>query len=148
MKKETITFPRQTCLDSRRWYLVDAQGKTVGRLASAVASVLRGKNNPAFSAHLDSGDFVVVINARQVRFSGNKLRDKIYYRHTEYPGGIRQTLAGQLLGSRPEEVLRKAVVGMLPKTPLGRTLAGKLKIYAGSDHPHTAQQPTVLPLGE
>jgi len=148
MKKETLTFSRQTCLASRHWYLIDAQGKTVGRLASVIASVLRGKNNPAFSAHLDSGDFVVVINAGKVRFSGNKLRDKIYYRHTEYPGGIRQIPAGQLLDSRPEEVLRKAVVGMLPKTPLGRQLASKLKIYAGSDHPHAAQQPVVLPLGE
>jgi len=148
MKKETVTFSRQNCLTSRQWYLVDAQGKTVGRLASAIAGVLRGKNNPAFSSHLDSGDFVVVINAQQVRFSGKKLRDKIYYRHTEYPGGIRKTSAGQLLASRPEEILKKAVVGMLPKTPLGRRLAGKLKVYAGPDHPHTAQQPAVLPLGE
>ena len=148
MKKETTTFSRQTCLTARRWHLVDAQGKTVGRLASAIASVLRGKNNPAFSTHLDNGDFVVVINARQVRFSGNKLRDKIYYRHTEYPGGIRRNSAGQLLGSRPEEVLKKAVVGMLPKTPLGRRLARKLKIYPGPDHPHAAQQPLAVSLGE
>ena len=148
MKKETTTYSHQTCLAARRWHLVDAQGKTVGRLASVVASALRGKMNPAFSPHLDTGDFVVVINARQVRFTGNKLQEKIYYRHTEYPGGIRQTLAGQLLKSRPEDILKKAITGMLPKTPLGRRLAKKVKIYPGPDHPHTAQQPVVFSLGE
>jgi len=148
MKKETITPSHRTCLAARRWHIVDAQGKTVGRLASAVAGVLRGKSNPAFSAHMDTGDFVVVINARQVRFSGNKLRDKVYYRHTGYPGGIRQTLAGQLLNSRPEDVLRKAIVGMLPKTPLGHRLAKKVKIYPGPDHPHAAQQPIEFSPGE
>ena len=148
MKKETTTYSHQTCLAARRWHLVDAQGKTVGRLASVVASALRGKMNPAFSPHLDTGDFVVVINARQVRFTGNKLQEKIYYRHTEYPGGIRQTLAGQLLNSRPEEILKKAITGMLPKTPLGRQLAKKVKIYPGPDHPHAAQQPVVFSLGE
>jgi large subunit ribosomal protein L13 len=127
---------------------VDAKGKTVGRLASVLAEVLRGKRNPAFSFHLDSGDFVVVVNASQVKLSGNKWRDKIYYRHTEYPGGIRQTSAEQMLASRPEEVLRKAVTGMLPKNPLGRHMARKLKIYPGPDHPHTAQQPMVGLLGE
>jgi large subunit ribosomal protein L13 len=148
MKRETTTLPRKTALAARRWYLVDAQGKTVGRLASAIAGLLRGKNNPAFSSHLDSGDFVVVINARHVRFSGKKLRDKIYYRHTEYPGGIRETSAGQLLVSHPEEILRKAVAGMLPKTPLGRHLAGKVKIYPNADHPHAAQQPIAYSPGE
>jgi len=148
MKRETITLPRETLLAARRWYLVDARGKTVGRLASAIAAVLRGKTNPAFSAHLDSGNFVVVINSRQIRFSGNKLRGKIYYRHTEYPGGIRQTSAEHLLTSRPEEVLKKAVAGMLPKTPLGRRLATKLKVYSGPDHPHAAQQPVALSVGE
>lgn len=148
MKRETATLPRKALLDARRWYLVDAQGKMVGRLASVIAGVLRGKNNPAFSPHLDSGNFVIVINARQVRFSGKKLRDKIYYRHTGYPGGIRKTSAEQLVASRPEEVLKKAVHGMLPKTPLGRHLAGKLKVYPGPDHPHTAQQPVTFSLGE
>jgi large subunit ribosomal protein L13 len=127
---------------------VDAQNKTVGRLASTIAGILRGKNNPAFSPHLDCGDFVVVINAQQIRFSGNKLRDKIYYRHTEYPGGIRMTSAEQLLATRPEEVLRKAITNMLPKTPLGRQLAGKVKIYSAADHPHAAQQPVAYPVGE
>jgi large subunit ribosomal protein L13 len=147
MKKETITLSRPTHLAARRWYLIDAQGKTVGRLASVIANILRGKMTPTFSSHLDSGDFVIVVNARQVRFSGNKMQDKIYYRHTEYPGGIRKTPAAQMLESRPEEVLRKAVTGMLPKTRLGRHLAKKLKIYAGSDHPHTAQLPVTFPLG-
>ncbi|MGH7962476.1 MAG: 50S ribosomal protein L13 [Candidatus Binatia bacterium] len=147
MKKETITLPEETLRAARRWYLVDAQGKTVGRLASAVANMLRGKNNPAFSAHLDGGDFVVVINARQVRFSGKKWQQKMYYRHSEYPGGIRQTSAEQLLATQPEAILSKAVAGMLPKTPLGRQLATKLKIYPGPDHPHTAQQPVVVSLG-
>jgi len=148
MKKETKTISRGTLLDARRWHIVDATDKTVGRLASVIASALRGKNNPAFSPHLDCGDFVVVINARHVRFSGNKLQDKIYYRHTEYPGGIRSTSAEQMLASKPEEVLRLAVEGMLPKNRLGRSMATKLKIYAGSEHPHRAQQPTTLSVGE
>ena len=148
MKKETKTISRGTLLDARRWHIVDATDKTVGRLASVIASALRGKNNPAFSPHLDCGDFVVVVNARHVRFSGNKLQDKIYYRHTEYPGGIRSTSAEQILASKPEEVLRLAVEGMLPKNRLGRSMATKLKIYAGSEHPHRAQQPTTLSVGE
>jgi len=148
MKKETKTISRGTLLDARRWHIVDATDKTVGRLASVIASALRGKNNPAFSPHLDCGDFVVVVNARHVRFSGNKLQDKIYYRHTEYPGGIRSTSAEQMLASKPEEVLRLAVEGMLPKNRLGRSMATKLKIYAGSEHPHRAQQPTTLSVGE
>ncbi|MBM4256421.1 MAG: 50S ribosomal protein L13 [Deltaproteobacteria bacterium] len=148
MKKETKTISRGTLLDARRWHIVDAAGKTVGRLATVVAAALRGKNNPAFSPHLDCGDFVVVINARQIRFTGNKLQDKIYYRHTEYPGGIRSTSAGQMLASKPEEVVRLAVEGMLPKTRLGRSMATKLKVYAGSEHPHRAQQPMELNVGE
>ena len=148
MKKETKTISRGTLLDARRWHIVDATDKTVGRLASVIASTLRGKNNPVFSPHLDCGDFVVVINARKVRFSGNKLQDKIYYRHTEYPGGIRSTSAERMLASKPEEVLRLAVEGMLPKNRLGRSMATKLKIYADSEHPHRAQQPTTLSVGE
>ena len=148
MKRETKTLSEKSLLAARRWHLVDATGQTVGRLASKIASLLRGKNNPAFSPHLDCGDFVVVINARQLQFTGNKLRDKIYYRHTEYPGGIRTTTAGQMLANRPEEILRIAVAGMLPKTRLGHQMATKLKIYAGTDHPHTAQQPLALAVGE
>jgi large subunit ribosomal protein L13 len=148
MKKETKTSSRGTLLDARRWHLVDATDKTVGRLASGIASVLRGKNNPLYSPNLDSGDFVVVVNVKHLRFSGNKLQDKIYYRHTEYPGGIRSTSAGQMLTSKPEEVLRLAVEGMLPKNRLGRSLATKLKVYAGPEHPHRAQQPIALSFGE
>jgi large subunit ribosomal protein L13 len=148
MKKETKTLSRDIHLGARKWHLIDAKGKTVGRLAGAVANLLRGKNNPAFSPHLDCGDFVVVINARYVSFSGKKLQDKTYYRHTEYPGGIRATSAEQLLSSRPEEVLRKAITGMLPKTPLGRQLSGKVKVYPEADHPHAAQQPVVFAFGE
>lgn len=142
MKKETITLSRSTQLNSRKWHLIDAKGKTVGRLASTVAGLLRGKHNPSFSPHLDCGDFVVIVNARHIVFSGEKLRDKIYYRHTEYPGGIRAISAGQLLAKRPEDILKKAISGMLPKTPLGRQLSGKVKIYPDADHPHLAQQPT------
>ncbi len=148
MKKETKTSSRGTLLDSRRWHLVDATDKIVGRLATGIAAVLRGKNNPAYSPNLDSGDFVVVVNAKHLRFSGKKLQDKIYYRHTEYPGGIRSTSAGQMLASKPEEVLRLAVEGMLPKNRLGRSLATKLKVYAGPEHPHRAQQPIALSFGE
>jgi large subunit ribosomal protein L13 len=109
---------------------------------------LRGKNNPSFSPHLDSGDFVIVVNAQNLHFSGKKLRDKIYYRHTEYPGGIRQTSAARMIASRPEEILRHAVEGMLPKTRLGRQMAVKLKIYPGAEHPHRAQQPLAFAFGE
>jgi large subunit ribosomal protein L13 len=148
MKKETKTLSQKDLLTARRWRLVDANGQIVGRLASMIAASLRGKNNPAFSPHLDCGDFVVVVNASQLRFTGNKLRDKIYYRHTDYPGGIRTTTAGQMLEKRPEEVLRIAVEGMLPKTRLGHQMATKLKIYAGAEHPHAAQQPLALAVGE
>lgn len=148
MKKETETLSQNTYLNARRWHLVDAKGRTVGRLASTVASLLRGKNNPAFSPNLDCGDFVVIINARHVSFSGAKLRDKIYYRHTEYPGGIRSASAEHLLKTQPEAVLKKAITGMLPKTPLGRQLSGKVKIYPEESHPHAAQQPVAYAFGE
>ncbi len=116
----------------------------VGRLASMIAQVLRGKNNPSFAPYIDNGDFVIVINADQVLFSGNKWQQKMYYRHTEYPGGIRQTSAEEMLAKHPEDIVKKAVVGMLPKNAHGRALATKLKIYAGPDHPHAAQQPVPL----
>ncbi|NOT58337.1 MAG: 50S ribosomal protein L13 [Deltaproteobacteria bacterium] len=148
MKKETKTLSEKDLLAARRWRIVDANGQVVGRLASTIAASLRGKNNPVFSPHLDCGDFVVVVNASQMRFTGKKLRDKVYYRHTEYPGGIRTTTAGQMLEKRPEEVLRIAVEGMLPKSRLGHQMATKLKIYAGAEHPHAAQQPLALAVGE
>ncbi len=148
MKKETKTLSRSTALKARRWYIIDARGKAVGRLASTVAQALRGKMNPAFSPHIDNGDFVIVVNASQIHFSGNKWQQKIYYRHTEHPGGIRQASAEQVLAKHPDDIVKKAVAGMLPKNAHGRGLATKLKVYAGSEHPHAAQQPVPLSAGE
>jgi large subunit ribosomal protein L13 len=129
----------------RQWYVVDAQGKVLGRLASRIAMVLRGKTKPTFTPHLDTGDFVVVVNAAQVHLTGRKLDNKFYYRHSGYMGGLKETSARQLLAKKPEEVLRHAVRGMLPKNSLGRHLLKKLKVYAGGEHPHQAQQPAPLP---
>jgi large subunit ribosomal protein L13 len=129
---------------NRRWVLVDAQGQTLGRLASRVAMLLRGKGKPAFAPHLDVGDFVVVINAEKVAVTGRKLRQKVYYHHSQYPGGLKSTALEKLLRERPEAVLEKAVRGMLPKTKLGDAQFGKLKVYAGPTHPHGAQRPTPL----
>jgi large subunit ribosomal protein L13 len=128
----------------RDWYVVDAQGKVLGRLATRVAMILRGKNKANFTPHADAGDFVVVVNAAQVRLTGRKLDQKCYYRHSGFPGGLKTTTARQLLQRKPEEILRHAVRGMLPKNSLGRSLLKKLKIYAGGEHPHQAQQPVSL----
>ncbi len=128
----------------RQWYLVDAQGKVLGRLASRVAMILRGKTKATFTPHTDAGDFVVVVNAAQVMMTGRKLDQKCYYRHSGYPGGLKTTTARQMLQRKPEEILRHAVRGMLPKNSLGRSLLKKLKIYAGGEHPHQAQQPVSL----
>ena len=130
----------------KKWHLIDADGLVVGRLAVIIANHLRGKHKPSFTPHVDSGDFVVVINAAKVRLSGRKLEDKLYIRHTGYPGGVRRATAGRVMQERPERVLRSAVVGMLPKNRLGRRLATKLKIYRGAEHPHAAQQPEQLAL--
>jgi large subunit ribosomal protein L13 len=124
----------------RQWFVVDAQDKVLGRLASRIAMVLRGKAKPTFTPHLDTGDFVVVVNA-----AGRKLDNKFYYRHSGYMGGLKETSARKLLAKKPEEVLRHAVRGMLPKNSLGRHLLKKLKVYAGGEHPHQAQQPAPLP---
>lgn len=129
----------------RQWYVVDAQGKVLGRLASRIAMVLRGKTKPVFTPHMDTGDFVVVVNAAQVRLTGRKLDNKFYYRHSGYPGGLKAITARHLLQRKPEEVLRHAVRGMLPRNSLGRHLLKKLKVYAGDEHPHQAQQPVPLP---
>ena len=134
----------EEALAQRVWYIVDAEGKILGRMASEIARVLRGKNKPIFTPNADTGDFVIVVNAKGVRLSGHKLDDKIYYRHSEYPGGIRGRTAASLLEEKPEELIRLAVKGMLPKTRLGRKLAAKLKIYAGAEHPHEAQKPQPL----
>jgi len=128
----------------RQWYVVDAQGKVLGRMASEIAKVLRGKNKPIFTPNLDAGDFVIVINARGVKLTGKKLQKKIYYRHTEYPGGIRERTAERMLEEKPEHLVRRAVKGMLPKNRLSRKLVNKLKIYAGPEHPHEAQRPKPL----
>ena len=125
----------------RDWYLVDAEGKTLGRLATQIADRLRGKGKPQYTPHVDTGDFVVVVNADKVRVTGNKLDDKLYYRHSGYPGGLRARTLRDQLERRPTEVLRKAVKGMLPRNRLGRAQLTKLKIYAGPDHPHEAQSP-------
>jgi len=143
--KVTKSLSTEEARAARRWFVVDAEGQTLGRLATRIASTLRGKHNPAFTPHVDCGDFVVVINAERVRLTGAKLAQKRYYRHTGYPGGIREESAARLLERRPEEVLRRAVVGMLPRNRLGRDLAGKLKIYTGPEHPHSAQKPETLP---
>ena len=134
----------EEALAQRQWYVVDAQGKVLGRMASEIAKVLRGKNKPIFTPNLDAGDFVIVINARGVKLTGKKLQKKIYYRHTEYPGGIRERTAERMLEEKPEHLVRRAVKGMLPKNRLSRKLVNKLKIYAGPEHPHEAQKPKPL----
>ena len=128
----------------REWVVVDLDGKTLGRAATAIADILRGKTKPQFTPHVDTGDFVVAINADKIFLSGNKRANKRYYRHSGFPGGIRSLSAEQLLERKPDEVIRHAVKGMLPKTSLGRNLLKKLKIYAGQAHPHAAQQPKTL----
>ena len=125
----------------RHWYLIDAEAKTLGRLATQIADLLRGKGKPEYTAHIDTGDFVVVVNAEKVHVTGKKLEQKIYYRHSGYPGGLRQRTLAEQLERRPEEVLRKAVKGMLPKNRLAAAQLTKLKIYAGPEHPHAAQNP-------
>ncbi|MEK7341890.1 MAG: 50S ribosomal protein L13 [Candidatus Binatota bacterium] len=142
----TYQLKRQEALAQRQWYIVDAEGKVLGRLASEVAKVLRGKHKPTFAPHLDAGDFVIVVNARRIRLTGKKEEKKIYYRHSEFPGGMRTATAQKLLADKPEALIRLAVKGMLPKSRLGRKLSGKLKVYAGSDHPHEAQRPQPLAL--
>jgi large subunit ribosomal protein L13 len=128
----------------RVWYVVDAEGKTLGRLATQIADVLRGKRKPTYTPHVDVGDFVIVVNAEKVAVTGDKREKKLYWRHSGYPGGIRSRTLGDLLEKRPEEVTRKAVKGMLPRNRLARQQLRKLKIYAGPDHPHQAQKPEQL----
>src|SRR5215211_2876864 len=125
----------------QRWYLVDAEGQTLGRLATRIADTLRGKRKPVYTPHIDVGDFVVVVNAEKISVTGKKREEKRYYRHSGYPGGLRSRTLDEMLARRPEEVVRLAVKGMLPRTRLGRAQLRKLKIYAGPDHPHAAQKP-------
>jgi len=135
---------KEEALSQRRWFVVDAQGKELGRMATEIAKVLRGKHKPIFTPNQDAGDFVIVVNARTIKLTGTKLEKKIYYRHTEYPGGIRERTAAQMLAEKPEELVKLAVKGMLPKNRLSRKLVTKLKVYAGPDHPHDAQKPQPL----
>jgi large subunit ribosomal protein L13 len=128
----------------KRWYLIDAKGKVLGRLASEIAKILRGKKKAIFSPHVDTGDFVIVVNAEKVRLTGDKLKGKLYYHHSGYPGGLKAVAAEKLLAKKPEELLRRAVKGMLPKNKLGSKVFKKLKVYAGPKHPHEAQQPQQL----
>jgi large subunit ribosomal protein L13 len=129
-----------------KWYVVNAEGKVLGRLSTELAKILKGKNKPTYTPHVDTGDFVVVVNAGKVTLTGKKLKDKIYYHHTGYPGGIKEMSAEKLLAKKPTEMIRMAVRGMLPKNSLGRQMLRKLKIYAGSNHPHEAQRPIPLEL--
>ena len=140
------TFMPKAADITRKWYVVDAEGLALGRVASQVANILRGKHKPIYTPNVDTGDFVIVINASKVILTGKKLDQKIYYKHSGYVGGLKETKYRKLLAEKPEEALRHAVVGMLPKGPLGRQMAKKLKIYAGAEHEHAAQQPEKLEL--
>ena len=135
------TFTPKSDDITRRWHVVDADGLVLGRLATEVARVLRGKHKPIFAPHVDTGDFVIVVNAANVVMTANKAEKKVVYRHSGYPGGLRAQTYAELLAARPEEAVRRAVRGMLPKGPLGRRMLGKLKVYAGPVHPHAAQKP-------
>lgn len=128
----------------RKWYVVDAEGKTLGRLATQVASILRGKHKPTYTPHVDCGDFVIVINAEKVVLTGKKLTDKIYYRHTMYPGGLREIPYGKLLQTQPERAVERSIKGMIAHTTLGHKIGMKLKVYKGPEHPHAAQKPEFL----
>jgi len=136
------TFSPKAADIQRQWHVIDASDVVLGRLASHVAILLRGKHKPIYAPHLDTGDFVIVVNAEKVALTGNKLADKRAYRHSGYPGGISSVTYGELLAKRPERLVENAVKGMLPKNTLGRSMLRKLKVYAGPDHPHQAQQPT------
>lgn len=128
----------------RKWYVVDAEGKTLGRLASEVANVLRGKNKPIYTPHIDTGDYVIVVNAEKIKVTGKKLDQKIYYHHSEYVGGMKETTLKEMMNKKPEFVITHAVKGMLPKGPLGRQMLTKLHVYAGPEHKHVAQKPEAL----
>jgi large subunit ribosomal protein L13 len=142
----TRSTPKHEAIANRKWFVIDLEGETLGRAASRIAHILLGKHKPTFTPHIDDGDYVVVVNAAKVRLTGNKLADKKYYRHTTYPGGIKETTAGVLMATKPEEVVKKAVKGMLGHGPLGRAQLRKLKIFAGPEHTHAAQQPEAITL--
>ena len=138
------TYMASPATIDRKWYVVDADGMVLGRLASEVAKVLRGKNKPIFTPHIDTGDYVIIVNADKVKVTGKKLDQKIYYHHSEYVGGMRETVLREMLAKKPEKVVKLAVKGMLPKGPLGRQMLKKLHVYAGPEHKHEAQKPEQL----
>lgn len=138
------TFIAKTAEIERKWYVVDAEGQTLGRLASQVAAVLRGKNKPIYTPHLDTGDYVIVINADKIAVTGKKLDQKLYRRHSEYTGGFKETTLKEMMNKKPEEVIKHAVKGMLPKNTLGKNMLKKLHVYAGAEHNHEAQKPEAL----
>ena len=138
------TFVAKPEAVTREWFVIDATDKTLGRMATEIARRLRGKHKPEFTPHVDTGDYIVVINAEKVTVTGNKAKNKMYYAHTGYPGGLKETNFEKLQAEKPEMIIEKAVKGMLPKGPLGRAMFRKLKVYAGSEHNHSAQQPKVL----
>ena len=138
------TYMASASTIERKWYVVDADGCTLGRLASRVASVLRGKNKPEYTPHVDTGDYVIVVNADKVKVTGKKLQQKVYYNHSDYVGGMRETTLKEMLAKKPERVIELAVKGMLPKGPLGRSMYTKLFVYAGPEHKHEAQKPEAL----
>ena len=140
----TVQMTKAESLAQRRWYVIDAEGQVLGRMATEIARVLRGKHKPSFSPHVDGGDFVIVVNAKRVRLTGSKETDKRYYRHSGYPGGLRVRSLSEMREKKPEAVVRLAVKGMLPKNRLGKGQLGKLKVYAGPEHPHQAQLPMPL----
>ncbi len=146
MPQKTFSLRKEDALSARRWYVADAQGQVLGRLATRLATVLRGKHKPTYTPHVDGGDHVIVINAEQVVLTGKKRTDKIYYRHSGYPGGIKARTAEEILNTHPERIIEMAVKGMLPKNPLGRAMLKKLKVYAGPEHKHEAQSPKPLEL--
>ena len=148
MRKTTVSLTKQAANDQRGWQIVDVEGQTLGRAATQIAHILRGKNKPNFTWNVDGGDFVVVVNAAKVKFTGSKLDGKLYYRHTGFAGGLIATPAKHVIARHPDEPIKRAVWGMLPKGPLGRKMFKKLKVYAGTEHPHAAQQPATFTLAQ
>ena len=142
------TYSAKTGEIERKWWIVDVEGMVLGRVASEIAKILRGKNKPEFTPHVDTGDFVIVVNAQKIVLTGSKLDQKMYYRHSGYHGGLKSTSAKKMLAEKPEQMIRKAVWGMIPKNRLGRQIIKKLKVYAGTEHPHDAQKPAQLDFQE
>ncbi len=148
MPQKTVSLRKEDARSGRKWYVANAADQVLGRLASRVATILRGKHKPTFTPHVDGGDHVIVVNAEKILLTGKKRTDKLYYRHSGYPGGIKVETAEEILENHPERIIQNAVKGMLPKNPLGRAMLKKLRVYAGPEHQHEAQKPQPLVLGE